>query len=217
MHPSRCWSGAVGIALIALIAVQARAGVPTEQIKASVDQIIRILQDPALKSEARAKDRRAAIRGAANNLFDFQETAKRALGRHWQRLSEQDRAEFVPLFTDRLERSYIARIEQYSGEKIGYVGEAVDPGGEVATVKTTFTTKRGAEVPIDYHLLRRGDRWMIYDVFVEGVSLVANYRTQFDKIIQTSSSQELVRRMRAGQGDIPAPGATTPKGTGPRS
>ncbi|MBI2199292.1 MAG: ABC transporter substrate-binding protein [Candidatus Rokubacteria bacterium] len=119
-----------------------------------MDQIIRIAQDPALKSDARAKDRRAAIREVAKTVFDFPETARRALGQHWLRLSEKDRAEFVPLFTDLLERSYVIKIEQYSGEKISYVGESVDTGGELATVKTAFTTQKGAEVPINYHVVR---------------------------------------------------------------
>ena len=217
MRPSRSLSVVAAIGFIAIVALPAWAGSPTDQVKMSVDRIIAILQDPALKSEARAKERRAAVRGAVTTIFDFQETTKRALGRHWQRLSEADRAEFVPLFTDLLERSYISRIEQYSGEKISYVRESVDPGGELATVKTTFTPAKGPDVPIEYHLLRRGDRWLIYDVFIEGVSLVANYRSQFDTIIQTASYQELVRRMRAGQSDIPAPGASTSKGKGPRS
>ena len=189
MRLSRALGAAVGIALIASIGLAAPpvwAGAPTEQLKASVDRMIGILQDPALKPPAKAEDRRAAIRGAASQVFDFEETAKRAMGRHWQELSNQDRAEFVPLFTDLLERSYISKIEQYSGEKINYVGESVDPAGDIATVKTSFTTKKGQDVPIEYHLHRRGDRWVIYDVFIEGVSLVSNYRTQFDKIIQTS-------------------------------
>jgi phospholipid transport system substrate-binding protein len=212
MRRSSSLNAALAITLIVsigLAAPPAWAGAPTEQVKAAVDQMIGILRDPALKLEARAKDRRAAIRGVASQIFDFEETAKRAMGRHWQQLSDQERAEFVPLFTDLLERSYISKIEQYSGEKINYVGESVDPGGDIATVKTSFTTKKGQDVPIEYHLLRRGDRWAIYDVFIEGISLVSNYRTQFDKIIQTSSYQELVRRMRAGSAEVPAPGAAT--------
>jgi phospholipid transport system substrate-binding protein len=216
MRASRSLSAAAAITLIAwlgLAAPPAWAGAPTDQVKASVERMIGILQDPALKSEARAKDRRTAIRDAASQIFDFEETARRAMGRHWQKLSAQERAEFVPLFTDLLERSYISKIEQYSGEKINYVGEVADPAGDIATVKTSFTTKKGQDVPIEYHLHRRGDRWVIYDIFIEGVSLVSNYRTQFDKIIQTSSYRELVRKMRAGAEEIPAPGVS-PKGKG---
>jgi phospholipid transport system substrate-binding protein len=179
----------------------AGAGAPTDQLKASVDQIVRVLEDPGLRVQARARDRRAAIRKEAEVVFDFTETAKRALGRHWQGLSEKDRQEFTRLFTDLIERAYISKIERYSGERITYAGESVDAG--LATVRTRFVTKQGTEVPVDYRMHERGDRWLVYDVSVEGVSLVNNYRTQFDKIIQSSSYAELVRRMKAADAATP--------------
>ena len=180
----------------------ADAGAPTDQLRASVDQIVKILEDPGLKAEARAQDRRAAIRKEAQTVFDFGETAKRALGRHWQGLSEPDRREFTGLFTDLIERAYISKIERYSGERIAYAGESVEGG--LATVRTRFVTKQGTEIPVDYRMQQRGDRWLVYDVAVEGVSLINNYRTQFDKIIQTSSYAELVRKMKAAEVSTPA-------------
>ncbi len=152
-----------------------------------------------------AEERRAAIRKQAEALFDFTETAKRALGRHWPELSDVQQREFVSLFTDLLERSYIGRLEQYGGERIVYAGDSIE--GDTATVRTKFITKQGTEIPVDYRLLRRGDRWLAYDVFVEGISLVSNYRTQFDRIMRTASYPELVRRMRANQAEFGAPGA----------
>jgi phospholipid transport system substrate-binding protein len=175
----------------------ADAGAPTEQLKTSVEQIVKVLEDPSLKPESRLKERRAAIRKEAQVVFDFTETAKRALGRHWQGLSEQDRQEFTGLFTDLIERAYISKIERYSGERIAYAGESVDGG--LATVRTRFVTKQGTEIPVDYRMQQRGDRWLVYDVSVEGISLVNNYRTQFEKIIQTSSYAELVRKMKAAE------------------
>jgi phospholipid transport system substrate-binding protein len=189
--------------LVACAPASADAGAPTDQLKSSVEQIIKVLEDPALKAESRAADRRAAIRKEAEGVFDFGETAKRALGRHWQNLSEKDRQEFTGLFADLIERAYISKIERYSGEKIAYTGEAVDSG--LATVRTRFVTKQGTEVPIDYRMQQKGDRWLGYDVSIEGVSLINNYRTQFDKIIQTSSYAELVRKLKAA--DVPAPPA----------
>jgi phospholipid transport system substrate-binding protein len=177
--------------------VVVEAGAPTDQLRSSVEQIVKVLEDPALKTDARAKDRRVAIRKEAEVVFDFTETAKRALGRHWQGLSEKDRQEFTGLFTDLIERAYISKIERYSGERIAYAGEAVDGG--LATVRTRFVTKQGTEIPVDYRMQQRGDRWLVYDVSVEGVSLINNYRTQFDKIIQTSSYAELVRKMKAAE------------------
>jgi phospholipid transport system substrate-binding protein len=195
----------VPVVLIGLAAgspASARAGAPTEQLKASVDQIIKVLEDPALKPESRVRDRRAAIRKEAEGVFDFTETAKRALGRHWQALAEADRHEFTSLFTDLIERAYISKIERYSGERIAYTGEVVDGG--FATVRTRFVTKQGTEIPVDYRMQQRGDRWLVYDVSVEGVSLVNNYRTQFDKVIQTSSYAELVRKMKSAELAQPA-------------
>jgi phospholipid transport system substrate-binding protein len=191
--------------LLLLAAPPAFAGAPTDQLKASIDRVIKVLDDPALKVEANAARRRAAIRQVAENIFDFREAARRALGRHWEALPEQDRQEFTRLFADLLERSYVTRIEQYSGERITYSGDSVD--ADLATVKTRFTTKKGTEVPIDYRLLRQGDRWLVYDVAVEGLSLIANYRGQFSKIIETSSYQDLVRRMKARSDEFQAPAA----------
>ncbi len=173
------------------------AGEPTQQLRASVDRVTGIVRDPAMRAEARESERRAAIRDAAAAIFDFREAARRALGLHWRGLSEKDRAEFVTLFADLLERAYVAKIEHYSGEQISYVGDVVEPGAELATVKTTFLTKKGTTVPIDYRVHRRGDRWMVYDVFIEGVSLIGNYRAQFDKTIRSASYEELVKKLRA--------------------
>ncbi len=205
----------LGLGALLLPWSPAWAGVPTDQLKVSVDQVIRILEDPALKSEAKAQERRAAIRKEADKIFDFEETAKRALAKHWQSLGEKDRQEFVSVFSDLLERSYISKIQRYTGEKITYAGDSID--GDVATVKTRFATKQGTEVPVDYRMLKRGDRWLVYDVNVEGVSLVANYRTQFNKIIQTASYQELITKMKNSQGEFGAPGGAKEKDKTPRS
>jgi len=122
------------------------------------------------------------------------------LGRYWQPLTEPQRGEFVGLFADLLERSYISKIDLYGGEKILYNGERLD--GDLATVSTKIITKNGTEVPVDYRLFRRGDRWMVYDINIEGISLVSNYRTQFNKIIQTSGYSSLVERMKVKQNEF---------------
>ena len=178
-------------AILALVtAGTAVAGEPTDQVRRSVDEVLKIVQ-----SQPDGPARRTAVRQAANRLFDFEETAKRALGPHWQQRTPAEREEFVRLFSDLLEAAYVGKIDLYQGEKITYVGETVD--GDQATVKTRIVTKQGNEVPVDYRLLREKDGWRVYDVIIEGVSLVANYRTQFNKIIQTFSYDDLVKRMRA--------------------
>ncbi len=192
---------AMGLAAsLVLVASPAAAGVATDQLKGAVDRVLRTLDDPALKGESKLLERRAAVRKIANEIFDFGEIAKRSMARHWQPLSEGQRTEFVGLFADLLERSYISKIETYGGEKIQYTGERID--GEYGTVSTRIVTKNGTEVPVDYRMIKRADRWLVYDVSIEGVSLVSNYRTQFNKIIQTSSYNELVSKLRNKQDEL---------------
>jgi phospholipid transport system substrate-binding protein len=183
------------LALGLTVAREALAGQPSDQLRSRIDRVIGILDDGALK--ARPEARRSALRGAASEIFDFTEITRRALGRHWQAATPAEREELTRLLTTLLERAYLGRIEQYSGERIVVAGDAID--GELATVRTKLVSKGGVEIPVDYRLYRAGDRWLAYDVAVEGVSLVANYRAQFNKIIQTSSAQALVKRLRAKQ------------------
>lgn len=194
------------LALAALLLVplagpdRAWAGAPTDQLRAQIDRAVKILDDPELKKDGRQRDRRGAVRQVANDIFDFSETAKRSLARHWTPRTQTERDEFVGLFTDLLERSYISKIELYGGEKIQFVGEAIE--GEGAVVRTKLVTKQGTEIPIDYRMLRRGEQWLVYDVVIEGVSLISNYRTQFNKIITTSSFQELMKKMKTKQDEF---------------
>jgi phospholipid transport system substrate-binding protein len=190
-------------ALVLLIASPVWAG-PTDQLREYTDQVVKVLDDPALARQ----DRRAAIRKIAHDAFDVTETAKRVLARHWQARTPAEREEFTQLFADLLEGTYIARLDEYGGERIRYVGESVD--GELATVRARIVTKAGAEVPVESRVVRRGERWLIYDVLIENVSLIANYRSQFDRIIRTSSYEELVRRLKHKRDEFvnqPAPRA----------
>ena len=172
------------------------AGVPTDQLRGRIDRVLQVLEDPALKQDGRVAERRAAIRTMAHEIFDFRELAQRALARHWQARTPAERDEFVHLFADLLERSYIGKIETYSGgDRVQYLSETAD--GDQATVRTRIVAKSGAEIPVDYRLHRVGDRWLVYDVAIEGVSLVANYRAQFNRIIQTSSFRGLVEKLSA--------------------
>lgn len=188
------------VLVLLLAGREATAGAPTEQLRTQVDRVLKLLDDAALKAPDKAKERRTAVRKVADDIFDFGETAKRSLGRHWAARTPEERDEFVKLFGDLLERSYISKIELYGGEKIQYVGDKIE--GDTAFVQSKLLTKTGSEVPIEYRMLKRGERWLVYDVVIEGVSLVANYRTQFNKIIQTSSFQDLVKKMKTRQEEL---------------
>jgi len=168
---------------------------PTEVVQVAVEQVVRVVQDADLARPAAAEQRRQEIRRIAESLFDFPEMARRTLARHWTDRTSQQREEFVRLFTSILERSYFGKIENYSSERIMYTGEAVD--GEFATVRSKIIVARRGEVPVEYRLHLVGARWAVYDVLIEGVSFVSTYRSQFNKIIQTSSYDGLIEKMRA--------------------
>ena len=198
----RAWIVTVTCLVTLWSAGAAAAGLATDQLKGAIDRVIKTLEDPVLKGETKMAERRLAIRKIANDIFDWGEIARRSLARHWQPLSDEQRTEFVGLFSELLERSYISKIELYGGEKILYTNERMD--GDYGTVTTKIITKNGTEVPVDYRMAKRGDRWMVYDVNIEGVSLVSNYRTQFNKIIQTASYGDLVTKLKTKQDELMA-------------
>jgi phospholipid transport system substrate-binding protein len=179
-------------------AVAAPAMGPRETVESAVSRVVTLLQDgDAVKTEStqrQAADRRTEIRRLARELFDFEEVTRRTLSRHWAARSAEERAEFVALFTDLLERSYVTRVEAYAGENIAYFGEAVD--ASYATVRSKILTDRRSEIALDYRLHLRDGRWRVYDLQIDGVSFVSTYRSQFDRIIQAESYAALLERMR---------------------
>jgi len=185
---------AVVVALVLGGAVAALAGVPTETVRDYTDAVVRVLEDPALKTDDRRAERRAAVRKIAIDIFDVQETARRALGHHWQQRTPQEREEFVQLFADLLERTYIDKIDLFGGERLKFTEEKLD--GEHAVVRAKVVTKQGTEVPVEARMLNRTGRWQIYDIVIENISLIGNYRSQFDRIIRSSSYGELAKRLR---------------------
>jgi phospholipid transport system substrate-binding protein len=179
----------------------AEAGEPTEVIKRTTDKVLAILEDPQFQAADKQAQKQQLLHQVAEATFNWQEMARRALAVHWRDRTPEQQQEFVQLFRDLVERTYMNRLEQAASERqtIQYVGEQVE--GSRAAVRTKVITTRNTEIPIEYRLLKVGDRWQIYDVLVEGVSLVNNYRSQFNRIITTSSYNELVARMKARQTD----------------
>lgn len=180
---------------------EARGGLPTEQIKTTVDKALGVLKDPQLKSAARLKDRREQLKQILFTRFDFTEMAKRALGANWRRRTAQEQQEFVRLFTEVIEGAYAGIIESYTDEKIVYLNERVD--GSYADVSSKILSGKGEEISIHYKAHLVGTEWKVYDVVAENVSLVNNYRSQFNRVIANGSYQELVRRLKE-RSDPPA-------------
>lgn len=190
-------SVALGAALVlgsGWVAAPALAGgAPTEAMKGTINEVIRILSDQGMKKPERAKERRLLLEKVVGARFNYEEMSKRSLAAQWQKLNDKERAEFVDLFRQLLTNSYADKVEGYSGEQVHYLNERLE--GDYAEVRTKAISGK-AEIPLDYRLLKREGDWQVYDVVVDGVSLVSNYRGQFAKIIRSSGYEDLVKQLR---------------------
>ncbi|HEY6873312.1 MAG TPA: ABC transporter substrate-binding protein [Geobacteraceae bacterium] len=180
----------------------ARASV-TDEVKRTVDEVVRIVSDKEMKKPQHEQQRRRELKAAIGRIFDYTEMAKRSLGRHWKERSPAERKEFVLLFETLLENSYAGKIESYNQERIVYLKENVE--GEYAEVKSKVVTPKRDEYALDYRLFNEGGHWMVYDVVIEGVSLVSNYRSQFNRIVAGQGYNELVKKLRTKSEEITAP------------
>ena len=190
------------IVVLALAWVQdAWAGPPTDQLRDGVQRVVTILMAPELSGDTKINERSAAVNKVADEIFDFSETAKRALGQHWAQRTVAEREEFVRLFTELLQRTYLSKVDKYNSE-MTFRDDMVD--GNQAIVRTTLLGKAGG-MSLDYRMHQRGDRWQVYDLSINGISLVASYRSQFDRIVRTDSYDGLVARLKSRQVGLPAP------------
>jgi len=180
--------------VVLLLATSAGADSPTAQIKSTVDGVIKLLTDPRLSGENKIHERHRLLRDTILPQFDFKEMSRRSLGSSWSRLTRKQQDEFVGVFTDLLEKAYLGRIESYNNERFIYINEAIDE--PYAEVRSKIVTSKGEEFSINYRLKRKDGMWKIYDVVVEDISLVNNYRSQFDRILSKTSYDELIRRMK---------------------
>jgi phospholipid transport system substrate-binding protein len=181
--------------------IRVAAGAPQEQLRQSVDKLISILNDPQLKGEQKRNERRQKLKEVLYQRFDFTEMARRSLGSEWRRRTPEEQKEFVRLFTDLLERAYLDKIESYSGEKVLYLKDRED--GNYAEVETKIVDKTGQEYSLDYRLHKVNGDWKVYDVIVEDVSLVGNYRSQFSRVLAKSSFDELLKTMKEKTFSVP--------------
>ncbi len=188
------------ICLIVLLTASTALASVTDTVRSAVNDVITIVSSPDMKKKNNEQRRRSAIKKAIANVFDSEEMARRAMGKHWNQRTPQERKQFVDLFATLLENSYAGKIESYNNERIVYTREQVD--GTYAEVKSKVITPKHDEYTLDYRLIQKGNRWVVYDVIIEGVSLVSNYRTQFNKIISSSGYPELVRKLQTKSNEL---------------
>jgi len=190
------------VLLMGIAADRAQAGEATEAMRATIGEVLRILADKDLKQPSKANERRQLLEKAVGERFDYQEMSRRSMGAPWANLAEKDKQEFVSLFQTLLVNTYADKIESYSGEGVQYVNERNEK--EYAEVRTKVLTGK-TEIPLDYRLLHKGSDWRVYDVVVDGVSLVNNYRGQFSKILRNGSYADLVEQLRKKSEKIKSP------------
>jgi phospholipid transport system substrate-binding protein len=177
------------------VASSASAGTPTDALRAYVDRLFAALDDTSLKEPERAAHRHRTVRALAEEALDFKESSRRTLGAHWDARTPEERARFVRLFTDLIDHAYLTRLS-LDGEKIALDSETI--AGQDAVVNGRTLSKSGGATLVQFSLhLGNDGRWRLYDVSFEGMSLVDNYRAQFNKIIRGSSFDELLSRLEA--------------------
>lgn len=191
---------AVFILAATFLATSALAS-PTTEVKSTVDEVVRIVTSKEMKRND--QKRRKALKKTISNVFDYNEMAKRSLGKHWHQRSAAEQKQFTDLFATLLENSYAGKIESYNNEKIVYLKEHVD--GKRAEVKSKVITAKRDEYTLDYRMLERNGKWTVYDVVIEGVSLVSNYRSQFNRIIMANGYGDLVKKLKTKSSEIKAP------------
>jgi phospholipid transport system substrate-binding protein len=175
---------------------------PTIIVKGTIDEVIGLVTDDRLKEPDQILQRRRLLEETIGRRFDFEEMSRRSLAAHWRNRSEEERREFVELFQALLSNTYAERIENYAGETVNYLGERIRNG--FAEVQTTIVSPKG-QLSMDYRMMQKEGGWRVYDVVADGVSLVRNYRGQFDRIIRSHSYEELVKRLRERSDTIESP------------
>lgn len=164
----------------------------TSEVKKTVDEVVRIVSDKEMKKND--QKRRQMLKKTISVIFDYNEMAKRSMGKHWNQRSAAEKKQFADLFASLLENSYASKIESYNNEKIIYLKETID--SDYAEVKSKVVTTKRDEFTLDYRMINQNGKWMVYDVVIEGVSLVSNYRTQFNKIITSNGYPELIKKLQ---------------------
>ena len=198
----RVFGAFVAVTLLLPGAPSAFAGPAREQVQSAIEKAMAILNDPSLKSKAKKNERIERLRQAIFPMFDFAEMAKRSLGANWQRRTPAEQQEFVKLFRELIESSYMDNIDAYNGEKVNVVGEKQEK--DFAQVNSKIVNNKGEEFSVDYRLLQAGGDWKIYDVVIENISIVNNYRSQFNRVIAKTSFEDLLQKLRDKQ--FAAPG-----------
>jgi phospholipid transport system substrate-binding protein len=170
------------------------AGEPTDRVKVALDKIINVISDPTMKATAMKDKRDQMVMDAIKDVFNWEEFSRRALAQNWKKRTDDEKKAFMALFSQLVERTYMAKSNQYSGGKVEYINEKIE--GEYAKVSIKYITSTGTQTPVDFLMMKKNGVWWGYDVNVEGISIVGNYRSQFNDILNKSSFEDLMKRLK---------------------
>jgi phospholipid transport system substrate-binding protein len=188
------WFGRLILAVMLMLPLYAFAGVPLDTVKTNVNGVLDVLRDPKLKGEAGKKVKEQRVETAANKLFDYVELSKRTLGLNWNKFSPEQRKEFVELYRTILKNAYVDKITAYTNEQVNFTKEV--PLTETTVEVQSSVVSKGGETPIFYRVMKKENSWKVYDVVIEGVSLINNYRTQFREILGNNPPEKLLETLR---------------------
>lgn len=192
------WNRIILIVILMLISVSQSWAAPLDDVKKTVDEIVRIVADKEMKTNDHR--RRQALKKTIGTIFDYKEMSKRSLGKYWNQRTPEEKKQFADLFASLLENSYAGKIESYNNEKIVYVKELLD--GDHAEIRSKVVTAKRDEFTLDYRMTRQDGKWMVYDVVIEGISLVSNYRSQFSRVITANGYGELIKKLEVKNNDL---------------
>lgn len=165
-----------------------------DQLKVTIDNILEILRDQSLKGDEKREEKKESLRRVIHERFCYEKMSQLSLARHWKQRSDEEKKVFIEMFGQLLEETYVSKIDDYTNEEVVYVKEFVK--GKKAQVYTKII-KDTVEIPIDYRMYKTKDgKWMVYDLVIEGVSLVGNYRSQFDQILRKEPYEKLVEDLK---------------------
>ncbi len=184
--------------ILLLLHAPAISSCPARQaLETSVDRVLSAIKNPDYVNPATRGPLRQQIEDEVLHIFDFREFSSRTVGPRWKTFTQVQQEEFSEAFADLLMTTYLNKIDGYNGEQVAYIGEVTDPKGERTEVRTLITMKDGKKVPVAYRMLPKNGGWMVYDVLIENISLVKNYRTQFQDILNTGAPDQLISRVKA--------------------
>ena len=171
------------------------AGTPTDTLSVTVNDILSILKEPNYKDPVKRVPLRAQIEKKVHEVFDFSEFSARTVGRNWQSFSAEQKERFDKAFANLLLITYLDKIQGYNGEQVAYTGEILSSKKDRAEVQTIVTLSDKTQVPVSYRMMLKGDQWVVYDVIIETISLIKNYRSQFQDVLTRGTPEQLIEKV----------------------